>query len=52
MMGDIGKDILGVALAVIGLATITVLVRQGAQTGSIIRESASGFANVLGVAMK
>jgi hypothetical protein len=46
-MNETMKDIIGVALAVVGLATVAVLVRQGSQTGSIIKESTAGFANVL-----
>lgn len=45
------KDVSGIALAVIGLATIAVLVRQNSQTGNIIQQSTSGFANVLKAAM-
>jgi Protein of unknown function (DUF2881). len=50
-MNDTLKDVMGVMLAVIGLATITVLVRQGSQTAGIISSSTSGFANVLKQAM-
>ena len=51
-MSDTMKDIIGVALAVVGLATVTVLVRQGSNTVGIIRESTTGFANVLNAAMR
>jgi hypothetical protein len=50
-MNDVMKDIIGVALAVVGLATLTVVVRQGSQTVGIIKESTQGFANVLNAAM-
>lgn len=50
-MPDIMKDITGIALAVIGLATLTVLVRPNSQTSQVIGAAASGFSNVLGTAM-
>lgn len=50
-MNDVMKDIIGVALAVVGLATVAVVVRQGSQTVGIIRESTAGFSNVLKSAM-
>lgn len=50
-MPDIMKDITGIALAVIGLATLTVLVRPGSNTAQVIGAAASGFGNVLGTAM-
>lgn len=39
-----------IALAVVGLAIISVLVSKNAQTSSVIQAAASGFGNSLGVA--
>jgi PRD1 phage membrane DNA delivery len=39
-----------IALAIVGLAIISVLVSRNAQTPQVIQASASGFANSLGVA--
>ncbi len=50
-MGEFGREIGAVAMAIIGLAIIAVLVRQGSQTAGVISASTSGFANVLGTAM-
>ncbi|RWZ84879.1 MAG: hypothetical protein EO766_16975 [Hydrotalea sp. AMD] len=50
-MDGIGKDITGIALAIISLATLAVLVRQGNNTVGVIQAGTSGFANVLGTAM-
>lgn len=50
-MPDIMKDITGIALAVIGLATLTVLVRPGSNTAQVIGASAQGFSSVLNTAM-
>lgn len=50
-MPDIMKDITGIALAVIGLATLTVLVRPGSNTSQVIGAATKGFSNVLGTAM-
>ncbi len=50
-MNDVMKDIMGVALAVIGLATLTVCVRPGSQTGQLITSATKGFSDVLYTAM-
>lgn len=39
-----------IALAVVGLAMLSVLVSKNADTSNVIRSGASGFGNVLGVA--
>jgi hypothetical protein len=50
-MNDVMKDVMGIALAVIGLATLTVLVRPGSQTGQLITSATTGFSKVLNTAM-
>lgn len=50
-MNDIMKDLTGVAMAIVGVAIIAVLVKQGNTTLGVIQNSSSGFANVLAVAM-
>ena len=44
------EGVITIALAVVGLAVISVLVSNRAQTAGVIQASASGFGNVLGVA--
>jgi hypothetical protein len=50
-MNDIMRDVTSVAMAIIGVAILTVLVSQKYQTTPVIGAASSGFANVLGVAM-
>lgn len=50
-MNEIIKDISAIASAIVGLAIITVLVRQGSNTVGVIQASTSGFAQVLTAAM-
>lgn len=49
-MDKIIPDITGIALALIGLATLTVLITNK-NTATLISESSKGFGNVLSVAM-
>lgn len=49
-MNSIIEAISTIALAVIGLAIVSVLVSKNAQTSSVIQASASGLANNIGVA--
>ena len=50
-MNDIMKDISGIALALIGLATLAVLVSNRNQTSNVINASATGFTKALSTAM-
>jgi hypothetical protein len=43
--------IASIALAVVSLATIAVLIRNGQNTSSVINSATTGFANVLTAAM-
>jgi hypothetical protein len=49
-MNSIVEAIMTIALAVVGLAIVSVLVSKNAQTSQVIQASASGLANNLGVA--
>lgn len=49
-MNSIVEAISTIALAVIGLAVVSVLVSNKAQTSSVIQAGASGLANNIGVA--
>jgi succinate dehydrogenase hydrophobic anchor subunit len=50
-MNDIMKDISGIALALIGLATLAVLVSQRNQTANVIGASGNAFSKALSTAM-
>jgi len=50
-MDSIFKDITGVAMAIVGVAILAVIVSNKNNTTGVISSSASGFAQVLGVAM-
>ena len=50
-MDKVLPDITGIALAIIGLATLTVLVRQGSNTVGVIQAASGGFSQALGTAM-
>lgn len=50
-MSDITKDIVGVATAVIGLAMLTVVLRNTSNTAQVIGAGSTGFAQVLKAAM-
>jgi hypothetical protein len=49
-MNSIVEAIATIALAVVGLAIVSVLVSKNAQTSAVIQAGASGLANNLGVA--
>lgn len=51
-MNDIMRDLVAIAMAVIGLAMLAVIIKNGSQTASVISTSSTGFANILGAAMK
>lgn len=42
-MNDIMRDITGIATAIIGLAIVAVLIRNGRNTTSVIGAATSGF---------
>jgi len=50
-MNDMMRDLTSVAMAIVGVAILTVLVSQKNQTPAVIGAASGGFANVLGVAM-
>lgn len=50
-MGDIMKDVTSIAMAIIGVAILAVLVKQGNNTVGVIGASTQGFGSVLAVAM-
>jgi hypothetical protein len=50
-MDEILKDVTSVAMAIIGVAILSVLVSRNSQTSSVIQASAGGFGSVLSVAM-
>jgi hypothetical protein len=49
-MNQLTEGIVTVALAIVGLATVAVIVSRNAQTPAVIQAGASGFVNSLGVA--
>jgi len=50
-MGDIMKDLTSIGMAIIGVAILAVMVKQGNQTSQVIGAASSGFGSVLAVAM-
>lgn len=50
-MNDIMKDVSGIALALIGLATLAVLVSQRNQTANVVTSAGGAFSNALKTAM-
>jgi hypothetical protein len=44
------EGVVSIALAIVGLAMVSVLVSKNAQTPAVIQSAASGFNNALGVA--
>ncbi len=49
-MGEIGKDVVTVALAIVGLATLAVLVSRNANTTGVLNSSSSAFNSALATA--
>lgn len=49
-MSPIIEAVVTIALAIVGLAIVSVLVSGRAQTSSVVQSIASGFGNSLGVA--
>lgn len=50
-MNEVMKDITGIAMAIVGVAVLTVLLRPGSQTTQVIGASAGGFSQALATAM-
>jgi hypothetical protein len=48
-MGDIGKDVSSIAFALIGVATIALLVSRSDDTVKVVKGSAAAFGGLLGV---
>ena len=49
-MNAFAEGIITIAIAVVGLAVVSVLVSPKAQTSSLVQSLASGFGNSIGVA--
>lgn len=50
-MNDIMKDITGIAMAIVGVAILTVILRPQSQTSAVIQSSSQGFSSALSTAM-
>jgi len=50
-MNDLWKDLTAIALAVVGVAVLTVLVRNSSNTTGVIKAASSGFQSILTAAM-
>lgn len=50
-MNDIMRDLTAIATSIIGLAMLTVVLRNSSNTSGVIHASSSGFAQVLSAAM-
>jgi hypothetical protein len=51
-MGDRLIDgLVSIGLAIVGIATLAVIVSKNAQTGSVITAAASGFSKAIGAAV-
>ncbi len=50
-MGDIMRDVTAIATALIGLAIVAVLIRNGSNTAHVIGAASGGFAQDLTAAM-
>lgn len=50
-MDRIMKDLTAIATAIIGVAIIAVLVREGSNTAGVIKAASGGFASALSTAM-
>ncbi len=50
-MNKITESIVTIAVAIIGLATLAVIVSRNANTSKVIDSASSGFAKALGVAI-
>ena len=50
-MNEMFKDMTSVAMAIVGVAILTVLVAQRNNTSQVIKAASGGFSAVLGTAM-
>lgn len=50
-MGDIMKDVSGIAMAIVGVAILYTLVNPSNRTGDVIRSASGGFSSALAAAM-
>ncbi len=50
-MGEVGRDVTTIALAIVGLAVLAVLVSRNANTAGVIGAGSSGFNSALATAM-
>lgn len=50
-MGEIGKAMTGIVMAVIGIAILSVIVSSKANTSGVIQSAASGLGNIIAVAV-
>ena len=50
-MEGIGKDITGIAMAIVGVAILTVILRPQSQTTQVIGAASGGFSQALATAM-
>lgn len=46
--GMLGRDIVGVAVAIVALAALSVAIINGGQTATVITASGDAFANLIG----
>ncbi len=50
-MGETGKEIVTVLLAIVGIAIVAVLVSNKAQTGNVISDFFTGFSDAIKAAV-
>lgn len=50
-MGEFGKTLITIVTAIIGVAIISVIVSQRANTAGVIQSASSGFAKILNAAL-
>ncbi len=50
-MGDVAKDLTGIAMAIVGVAVLTVILRPSSQTTQVIGAASGGFSQALSTAM-
>lgn len=46
-MSDIMKDIVAIAMAVIGLAMLAIVIKNGQQTSQVLNSGFSGFSGLI-----
>lgn len=50
-MGDIMRDVTGIAMAIVGVAILYTLVNPNNRTAQVIQSASSGFSQALSAAM-